>query len=263
VRLEIGGRALSYVRQGEGAGPALVLLHFFGGSSRSWRGVMDRLPPDLTCVAVDLPGFGGSDPPEPGCTVESQAAAVEALLDRLGLGRRAVVGHSMGGKIALVLAARRPEQNPALVLVAASPPGPEPGDEAQRRELAASHGRREAMEALVRKITRRPLDPDTFRATVDDHLRAHHRAWSWWLQHGVQEDLSALAARVRSSALLLSGGADPVFKPDLHRMVAARLPHARQRTIPEVGHLLPLEAPDQLAAILQDEIGRLLGSCRP
>jgi len=263
VRLEIDGRALSYVRQGEAPGPALVLLHFFGGSSRSWRAVMDRLPPDLTCVAVDLPGFGGSDPPEPGCTVESQAAAVEALLDRLGLGPRVVVGHSMGGKIALVLAARRPEQVPGLVLVAASPPGPEPGDEAERRRLLASYGQREAMEALVRRITHRPLDPEAFRTAVEDHLQASERAWSWWLQHGVQEDLQPRIGQVRASTLLLSGGADPVFRPELPRMVADLLSHARQTTLPEIGHLPPLEAPDALCAALREEVGAATGPHEP
>jgi pimeloyl-ACP methyl ester carboxylesterase len=89
-----------------GSGPPLVLLHGLGLSRRVWRGVVDRLSTQRDVVAVDLPGFGDSPPlPDDRPTPAKMAEAIAALLDDLGLDRPHVAGHSMGGWVALELAA--------------------------------------------------------------------------------------------------------------------------------------------------------------
>jgi pimeloyl-ACP methyl ester carboxylesterase len=108
------GRQLG-VRRTTGRDPAYVLLHGLLDSSAGWSTVAQRLP--HACVAVDLPGFGASDQPTRpriSAYVEDVAAAVE----QLGLGRFALVGHSLGGAIAAGLADRLPDQVAGLVLIA-------------------------------------------------------------------------------------------------------------------------------------------------
>lgn len=254
-RALIDGRAVAYDdRDGEGGSTPLVFLHMFGGSSRSWGAVLDRLAPGRRCIAVDIPGFGASDPVPPDVSVEGQAETIERLLDGLGVGRHGLVGHSMGGKLALIMAARRPERIASLALVAASPPGPEPGDDAERGRLLADHGDRPAMERLVTSLVERPLAPEMRSQLIDDHLRASQEGWRWWLERGAQEDLSVRAKDVRAPSLIVSGACDPVFPADVHDALALSVPRSQRARIAEAGHLLPLEAPEDIAALLSAHI---------
>ena len=96
---------LNYARRG--SGEPLVLIHGVGGDWSSYKPVLDGLAAERDVIAIDLPGFGGSVPLPVGVEPTPSRLAVEAaaLLDRLGLDKPAVVGHSMGGWVALELAA--------------------------------------------------------------------------------------------------------------------------------------------------------------
>ena len=95
--------ALTHVR--EGSGPPLLLVHGIGMSHRAWALTLPLLAAERECVAVDLPGFGGSDPLDAPPTVPALAAACRALMADLGFPSFAVAGLSLGGGIALELAA--------------------------------------------------------------------------------------------------------------------------------------------------------------
>jgi pimeloyl-ACP methyl ester carboxylesterase len=84
----------------EGAGPPLVLLHGIGSDRTRWAPIVAHLRDDHRCVAVDLPGFGGS--PAEGCDATDAARAVHELVGHLGLDGATVVGHSLGSTIALL-----------------------------------------------------------------------------------------------------------------------------------------------------------------
>ena len=97
------------------------------------------------CLAPDLRGFGESPAPGEGWahyTVDAMADDLHGLLGRLSLGRFIVVGHSMGGKVALALAARQPAGMAGLALLAPSPPTPEPMEPAERARLLGRSRRR-------------------------------------------------------------------------------------------------------------------------
>ncbi len=103
-----------------GNGPAVLLLHGMFVDRRTWQGVMQSLARELRTVAPDLPGFGESEKPPPNrfpYGLEAFAEAVAGLYAGLRLGRVAVVGHGLGGAVALTLAARHPELVSRLVLV--------------------------------------------------------------------------------------------------------------------------------------------------
>src|SRR5262245_20475809 len=119
-----------------GAGPALVWVHCPGGAAAGYLQVAGQ--PRLAgrrAVLVDLPGFGCSDRPEGyGYGLEEQAMSVAALLDHLGLRGSVVIGHSMGGSVAITLAGLRPELAGQL-LIAEAPL--ELGEESASRAIAA------------------------------------------------------------------------------------------------------------------------------
>jgi 2-hydroxymuconate-semialdehyde hydrolase len=102
-RLRVSGGELAYVDEGEG--PTVLLLHGFPSSAHLWRDLVPILAPRFRAVAPDLLGYGDSDkPPDAAVHVRAQAGYVREMLDTLGLGRVAVVGHDIGGGIAQLLA---------------------------------------------------------------------------------------------------------------------------------------------------------------
>ncbi len=236
----------------EGRGPALLFLHHFGGSGRSWIGVIERLSDRHRCIAPDLPGFGTSASHPGPFTTAGSADHIINLIDGLGLSRYQIVGHSMGGKIALAIAARDPQGLGGLVLLAPSPPTPEPIPEADRAHLLASWGDRDAMAAVVQKIAVRPLSCQDRERQVADMLAASKQAWEAWVSHGSREDLSASIEKIAVPITVVSGGCDQnITAAVLRQELLQRAPAATMEIIPGVGHLLPLEARDQVAAIIQ------------
>lgn len=119
--------------------PTLIFLHALGSSARAWQPVRHRLG-ELDGVALDLPGFGDAATTGDGQCDPMVERVVANLRDR-GVTDALLVGHSMGGKIATLLAARAQAGAAAglavrgVVLVAASPPAPEPMDEARRARM--------------------------------------------------------------------------------------------------------------------------------
>ena len=113
----VEGSRVRYLRAGQG--PAVVLLHGFASSIYTWKDVLPALREAHDVVALDLPGFGGSDMPAD-LSFESYPRVVRALLDRLGIARADLVGNSMGGAVAVVLAATDPSRVGRLVLIDAA-----------------------------------------------------------------------------------------------------------------------------------------------
>ena len=103
---------------------ALLFLHYWGGSSATWRLVTDSLDDRLRCVAIDQRGWGRSIVTDGRYDLSAMADDVEAIVSGLNLSRYVLVGHSMGGKVAQIVAVRRPNALSGLVLVAPAPPAP-------------------------------------------------------------------------------------------------------------------------------------------
>ncbi len=104
--------------------PAFVFLHYWGGSARTWAPVVERLPTTTRTVAVNQRGWGGSRATDGRHGLQALADDAVALVEALGIRRYVLVGHSMGGKAALLVAGRRPPGLAGLVLVAPAPPAP-------------------------------------------------------------------------------------------------------------------------------------------
>jgi pimeloyl-ACP methyl ester carboxylesterase len=109
--LELPDGRIQAIDRGPRSGSPIVLIHCFSCAMDYWDGMRPRLEADHRVVAVDLLGHGGSEKPDSGYTPENQAKLVAEALDRLGLRDATVVGHSLGGSVAVALA----ETEPGLV----------------------------------------------------------------------------------------------------------------------------------------------------
>ena len=119
-RTWIAGRAVNYVDLGGGSRPPAVFVHGLGGNWQNWLENLPRVARERRAVALDLPGFGGSEMPAEPISIAGYARLVDALCDQLDLGPVAVVGSSMGGFIGAELAISFPERVDRLVLAAAA-----------------------------------------------------------------------------------------------------------------------------------------------
>lgn len=193
-------------------------------------------------VTPDLPGFGEAaafSPPE----LDAYAAYFAALGNTRWIG----IGHSMGAKIALAAAAKRPSSLVGLVLIAPSPPTPEQMSDDARSKCLAEHGDRAAAAADLAAISALPAS--LLAGAIDDKLRVDAATWRWWYARGSRDDISVATARIDIPVLVITGDNDKVMGPATAPEVAGALPNARLEKIGG-GHLLPLEAPDAVAAAI-------------
>ena len=172
------------VREYSGSGTPVVLLHGLLDSSEGWHEVASRS--ERPCYAIDLPGFGGSTCP-PYERIGSYARDVGLVLDRLGLDRYVLVGHSFGGAVASALVEQRPDDVAALVLIAPAGYG-----RIALAELAATPGIRQLVQAGLPLALTNPV--------------AMTAIYGLWVANGRRPD-RALMDRCRKDAFRVIGGA--------------------------------------------------------
>jgi pimeloyl-ACP methyl ester carboxylesterase len=234
---------------GSGA-TALLYLHYWGGSARTWRPVIDALPDDgYRHAAVDLRGWGESAKPDAGYRLADMADDVRGTIAVLGLEHYVLVGHSMGGKLAQYLASERPAGLRGLVLVAPSPPLPLPLDAPQRAAIAHAYDDAASIVAtLDHVLTAGPLPHALRSQVVEDSLRGAAAAKQAWPYGAMAEDITDRARGIDVPVTVVSGELDRVDPPAaLLTHLLPFIPHAVLETVAGRGHLLPLEAPQAVA----------------
>lgn len=249
-----------------GQGPTVVLLHGFGESLLSWRAAFDRLAAGADVIALDLPGFGLSDKPATGYGNERMAAAVIGALDAMGVQRAVIVGHSMGGAVAVTLALQAPQRVTALVLVspavsAASwgvrPPGSEGlTDDWMRRAIAR-------YERLRPRFTA-PHDPNWLRedSAALAYTPADDPAYDVALQSVLREfDFDYLtperAVRLTAPTLVIWGEFDQVIPRTIGARIVESVASARLVIVPRSLHRPHVERPDTVATLIAGFVSQL------
>jgi pimeloyl-ACP methyl ester esterase len=255
----------------EGAGDPLVLVHGAGTSSAIWHRVMPRLGAERRVVAPDLPGYGGSPAAGPGFALEEVADGLVAGLDEAGVpAPYDLVGHSMGGAIAILLAARHPERVRLLVLVAPA------GLAALPRAAAGLLGAVAAPFAVARRTLATPLAGSALvrrlalAGVARDGARvpaANARAVlassagatriGPGLASAAAADLRATLADVKTPLGLVWGEHDPVIPPRRIEVIRRARPDAELRIVSDTAHAPMLERPDAFCAALEAVLAQL------
>lgn len=149
-----------HVEEQGGGDVSLVFLHYWGGSSRTWGKVIAALPKSYRSLAIDHRGWGESDAPASGYALADLAADAQGVIEALDLKRYILIGHSMGGKVAQLMASRRPKGLAGLVLVAPSPPQPMTMSPDARETMAGSYSTRQSVGTAIDQIlTAKVLSP--------------------------------------------------------------------------------------------------------
>ncbi len=201
-----------------GDGPPLVFVHGLAGSTNWWRRNTRTLSKSFKVYLIDLPGFGRSKLP---CTLDEVIASLPAWLDRMGLERVFLVGHSMGGYVSLHLAATRPERVARLALLdSVGVPINAPLHQMARRMLAGI----------------RYSSPTFFPTIVHDGLRTGLPRLLRLAQEILTVDARTMMSKVEAPTLVLWGTNDTVLPPALGVEMASRIPRATLEWIPRAGH---------------------------
>lgn len=261
---------LTFHVEDQGDGPCLLLLHGFTGSAATWEPHAARYRKRYRTVAVDLIGHGLTDAPRDPARYRMGRCIddLQALLDALGVERTAVLGYSMGGRVALHLASAHPERLWALVLESASPGIDDPEERARRRQadeaLAAeleSHG----IESFVAKWEALPLWATQARLPqeVRDRVRrqrlqnrAHGLAGSLrGMGAGAMEPLYARLPHLTMPTLVIAGQRDEKYVR-LGEQMARAMPRAELAIVPGAGHNVHLEEPDTFDSLVLNFLAR-------
>lgn len=244
---------LPHSDQGQGD-LTFVLMHYLGGSHRTWFPTLPYLDRFHRCVALNTPGFGDAAGIEAGYDVSAMADQVDATIQELGLEQCILVGHSMTGKVAVAMASRKPNYLRGLVLVGPSPTTPQPMTEDEREQQLRYGKSLEEAQAFVDQASAHRL-PDEVRAVaIADAQQVNLNAWRAWVTDGSREDWSQRLALMDYPTLLICG-ADDHQVPDpeeQRRTTLAALPNHQVKVIPGAGHLMPMQTPQALSGLMLD-----------
>lgn len=259
--IDVDGVGIHYRERGEG--DPLILIHGLGASTYNFRYTLLELSDDFRAIAVDLPGFGLSERPASyDYSLINQAHTLTRLMDRLGIEKAHILGHSMGGIVAAHLAARWPDRINKLILVASpvqfSPPqllGLTVLVPFWQTAVGLLMSNRRMREKIWRigfyndsLLTEEVMDNYFTPSRIKGHTRGLIRL-ATSLRHNSPPDLS----EVNCPVLILWGEND-------HFITSARkgyelqrkLPDARLVLIPEAGHMLLEEKPHETHPIIRD-----------
>ncbi|KAJ6464001.1 putative alpha/beta hydrolase [Mycena sanguinolenta] len=251
--------------------PTLLFVHFWGGSRRTFGALAGRLSADFPLILPTLRGWGGSIGPDDSAAYSitdnaNDLAAVvghlraDSALARLVQHGIVIVGHSMGAKIAQVLAARGDlgALLKGLVLIGPAPMGKlELPAEMREQQITAYSSRESAELALKYVLLGSDVGANELRLLVDDCVGGNEHARMAWPKYGVQEDYETLLVdgSVRIPVAVVVGGLDKVETAErvdekVIRVLKKAGASVTVTVLDNVGHMMPVEAPMELEKII-------------
>ena len=269
---------LSYIVQGaeHGTDGAFVLLHDILGGAFIWEGILSQLATTGRAVyAIDMLGYGESDHPWPSDTsIWGQADCISFLLNHLNLTNIILVGFGVGGGVAQVLATRlAPGRVAALVLINSiayeytyAPNWPLPEMHKQQDPDAPKHI---SVEDMLKQLRETMPNATQYPDKLQDSMNQYMDEWNSHLgkemlfQHirlllpnysnSVSSDLRVMG----KPALIIWSEKDMQFPLKLAQRLHREIPESRLVIVPDAGHMILFDAPDQVASALVDFMGNL------
>ncbi|MBK8900074.1 MAG: 2-succinyl-6-hydroxy-2,4-cyclohexadiene-1-carboxylate synthase [Anaerolineaceae bacterium] len=261
AELLLNGVVYHAARRGPNDAAPLLLLHGFTGSSENWAEHIPVFGERYSVIGVDILGHGRSaSPPDPSrYTMPHTAADIIALLDAWQIERSALLGYSMGGRLALYLACHYPERFSQLILESSSPGLATAAERAARRqsdEALADWIETHGIEAFVARWESLPLWTSQQHLPEEVRQRLHRqRAQNnplglanslRGMGTGAQPSLWDALPGLRLPTLLIAGELDSKFVA-INEQMAGLLPNGRLHLIPHAGHTTHLERPSEFA----------------
>ena len=251
----VNGVNLAYVVKGRGA--PLVAMHGFSNSIYTWEPVMDAFSRRFQAFAYDHRGHGGSSKRQGPFTIETLAQDLLALLNFWGLDRVHLMGHSMGGRVALWFALEHPERVDSLMLVGSSAAAPE-GDMRQRFEFLRKLALDEGMEAVLASEEMRATLPreyiegasaEVFRRRFLKNTPADYAAAADAILQ--TPDMTGRLGEIQAPTWVCVGEKD-AGSMAFGEMFEERIPNCVRTIIPACGHFPMQDAPEAFCAAFDD-----------
>ncbi len=236
---------------------SLVFLHGIGGRASAWAPIQQACADaGYSSLAWDMPGYGDSSRIEP-YTFDGLADALAALMDAHRLEKAVLVGHSLGGMVALQMWARHPERVAALVLAASSPAfGHGSGDFQQAfisqrlAPIEAGQSMADVAEGLVPTMVAPGFDGPGLMHAKACMSSVTPAAYKAALSALVQFEQRAALPTITVPTLCIAGEHDRTAAPTVVQRMAEKIPNAQYLCLSGVGHLLTFEQPDSFTAAL-------------
>jgi|EndMetStandDraft_3_1072993.scaffolds.fasta_scaffold30599_3 non-heme chloroperoxidase len=230
----------------------VIMLHGYTDSSYSFQSLMDRLDPSIQAIAIDQRGHGDSS--KPGCCYAPQdfAADVVAFMNAREIKTATIVGHSMGGLVAQIVAIQSPERVSGLVIVGSSPSFVNPAVEGLLgavKELSDPVDRKFAHEFQASTVFK-PLPAGELERYVDASMKVPARVWTDVLAQILTVDLRTDLRGIKARTLILWGDKDGVSTRADQATLFQEIPNATLKVYESIGHAVHWEAPDRVAADL-------------
>jgi pimeloyl-ACP methyl ester carboxylesterase len=266
---------------GNADGPTVVLVHGLGGSHLNWDLLAPLLTPHGRVYAIDLPGFGRSEPGERKASVQANVAVVKRFIDEVAGTPVVLVGNSMGGMISILVAGERPDAVSSLVLLDPAVPGPRRALDplvalmfviyaipmVGERFLAKRRTSTSARERVIETLKLCGVDPDAVPPMVIDRSitlldeRADVEGMDKAFLGAARSLLKLLIdprryrkamGSIRLPVLLVHGDRDRLVPVAAARDIARRHPSWRYLELAGVGHVPQLQVPAEVASALVD-----------
>ena len=249
-QITVNGNQIAYERRGRGT--PLVLVHGFPLDHRLWDEVVPLLEEDFDLILPDLRGFGESSIERAPASLDDYAADLAALLDRLGIQKAAIAGHSMGGYIVLAFARLYPERVSGLGLIASQVLADAPERKEGRYKSAADvaeNGIGSVVESMTPKFTPDEWLQSYARASMERQQPAAYIAALKAMAE--RQDSTPLLSTLKIPVVIVHGDADALVPVDRAREVKAALPQAHLVEISGAGHMPMMEDKDRTAEALK------------
>lgn len=248
-----------------GSGPPVVFLSGLGYASWCWKEIVARLLNEWSCISIDNRGTGRSDKPAGPYSIQQFADDTARVMEALDVSQAHVVGHSMGGYIALTLALTHPEIAATLTLIGTSAGGPSslPVPAGTQDAWAAAAGA--GPEAFARQTMPLAFSPgwveghgERFESILAERLREPTPPRAWADQYSACVDYverGIEVAEIQAPTLVVHGTADRIVPYENGKRLAQLLPRARLIALEGKGHLPFLEDSDAFCHLLATYLG--------
>lgn len=262
---------LAYVDEGAGD-QTIIFVHGLGSYLPAFKKNIEGLKQNYRCIAIDLPGYGKSSKAIHSGTMDFYADVIKLFMDKLGLKKAVLAGHSMGGQIAMVMALRYPDYVDKLVLV--SPAGIETFTEGQkewfRNVMTVAGVKNTSTQQIRANLTANFYNlPDDAEFMITDRIAMRDAKYFDNYCYTVVQSVKGMVDQpvydflpnIKQKTLILFGENDnlipnpylnPGFTADIGKIAEERIPNSKLIVVPSCGHFVQFEKADVFNNAVKD-----------